>query len=255
MARDFTKNVSNRLGWASVGTSTIGNLVSGASAISVHAWINIDTTDTGSGQNRIFSSFMSGGSNGIRFNVQNTDGTRKLLCGGRSVGTDTLQTKTSTTDLSLSTWHSVGVVIDIGGDTMTPYVNGAAEGGGAVTFANSTYTQGSTTVNDAIGAQDDAAGTSQPHCFDGRIAEVSIWSGDIGAAGYATLNKGFSALMVRPELLTLYVPLIGKASPESEIISSKSPSISGSLPGADHPRIIYPTGDPPYIKRNGVYTK
>lgn len=241
MARDFTKDAANRLGWASVGLNTIGALVEGAAALSWHCWGYMDSTNTASGDNRTISSFIHAGNNGIRWNIENTDGTRKLRGGGRSTTADTLQQVTATTDLALSTWYSLGGVNNFTGDTVTPYVNGSAENSSAVTFGSNTYTAGTPTVNDAFGAQDDTATTAVGRSWDGRLAEFALWAGDIGAAGFAQLAKGLSALMVRPDLLVLYVPLRGNASPEIDIISAKSPTVSGSLPKLDHPRIIYPS--------------
>lgn len=41
---------------------------------------------------------------------------------------------------------------------------------------------------------------------DGRLAEVAIWTGDIGAAGFAQLARGRRAKDVSPHLLVAYFP-------------------------------------------------
>lgn len=57
MARDFSANASNYLG---LGTGAINGLTSGAAAVSLHAWVNIDVTDgSGANSNRVVNEFVS----------------------------------------------------------------------------------------------------------------------------------------------------------------------------------------------------
>ena len=110
-----------------------------------------------------------------------------------------------------------------------------------MTFANNTLTPGTTpTANDSIGATDGATTTAVEGQMDGRIAEVGVWGGDIGRKGFLQLSKGFSPLLISPSLLYFYAPLIGKSSPEPDLISDKNGVIIGTIAAAAHPRIIYP---------------
>lgn len=240
MARDFSKTASNNL---DLGATTIGTLLNGAAKISVHAWINPDSYDTANNDNRILSVAIQNGTGGLTLSINNPAGTPVVRMAGRSVVTDGYQIKDGTTNITTGSWWSVGGVNNISGDTITPYVNGAAEGGGAVTFGNASYTIGTTDANvEFIGA----GLATQPRSntstqFDGRIAELAIWTDDIGAAGFAMLAKGFSPLMVRPDALLCYWPLIGNYSPEIDLISGKNATVNGTVAAASHPRIIYPT--------------
>ena len=244
MARDFDKTTTNYL---DLGTGGINPVLSGASALSIHAWVNFDTTDIGANDNRIVNIDIDADSTGIALIINGVDGLNSVRIAGRSVSTDAIQAKNGAAGLAASTWHSVGGVMDIGGDAITPYQNGVADGGGAVTFGNTTYTTGTPTIVDQISGGRNPPTTT--NMFDGRIAEVAIWTVDIGAAGFATLGDGFSALFVRPESLVFYMPLIGRTSPEIEIISGKNGTIAGTVANAVHPRIIYPS--PAQIRRFG----
>lgn len=251
MARDFTKNASNRLGWS---TNTIGNLINGAAKVSVHLWANIDSTDTAAGNNRLLSTFVNGGSNGLRMSIENTGAPRNLLISGRSGGGDSLQSKTGTTNLSLTTWYSLGGVWDFSGDIITPYVNGSAEGGGSVTFGNSAYTQGSATANDAVGTQDNSGTTTTASSTDGRIAELAIWDVDIGSSAFAALAGGDHPLTVNFSDLVLYLSIYGDNSPEPDYFDKTNATVTGSLPKATHPTMDAPPAqsNPRYLIQGGI---
>lgn len=239
MARDFSKNTSNYL---SLPSNTFSTLLNGLSAYSVHAIVNIDSTSTVSLDNRIISGLISDGSNGMTLSIDNTDGTRKLVCAGRSVAGETRESKTGTTDLALSTWYKLGGVFNIGGDTITPYVNGVAEGGGAVTFDNATYTSGAApSTGDAIGGFDsNPTGTDVQ--FDGRICEVAIWNYDIGSTVFSQLASGYAASFFTKGLIFYMSFKVGaNANPEVDSVGGKIGTIVGSLPTSTHPDFMrYP---------------
>lgn len=242
MARDFVKNTSNRM---SLGVGAIGTLLNGASKIAVHALINPDAFDTGTLDNFIFISFVGTVNAGVQMCVDGSTGTKRLVCRGRSQTADSGQLKTATSNLSTGQWWSVGGAWDIGGDTITPYVAGVAEGGGSVTFGATTYTYGSPTRDDAIGGPDLTSITTASQ-FDGRIAELAVWvfgASDAGlvAADFLSLSKGFSSRMVRSDALCFYMPLLGNSSPEQDAISRKTGTISGTVAKAEHPRLFLPS--------------
>ena len=236
MARDFTKNTANYLSW---GVNAIGPLLNGLSAISCHAWIRPDTFGTGTNDNTIVSVDIGNAQVGLTLVVNGSGANKVLRALGRSSTSDSLQAKNATSDLTLSTWHSVGMVSDIGGDTITPYVNGVAEGGGAVIYASATYTNsGDQTTGDGIGVRDHTSHTAAIQ-FDGRICEVAIWSVDIGANAFASLARGVSPYRIRAGNLIVYMPLFGIASPEvCHAGSGKLGTITGSLPVIDHAPVI-----------------
>lgn len=238
MARDFTKNGSN---YMTLGGNAIGPLVNGASAISMAAWGYADSFAAGTNENRIFSFEINGGSTGGTMAVGNSTGTFKLRPGGRSVSTDSFQNRNANTEVTTGAWHHFGGVLDFANDLITPYYEGVAENSGAATFNNTTYTHGTISSTDGIGKGVGDTILITDVQWDGRLAEVAVWAGDIGAAGYASLYKGFSPLLVRPDLLVNYWPLMGRYSPEIDLISGKNGTINGTIANDVHPRVIYPT--------------
>ena len=238
MARDFTKNTSN---YMAIGVDQFSPLLAGAAAISVHAWISPDTFGTAANNNRIAVAYINTTSSGMSLMIH--DGTNAVVrVTGRSRTADASQAGVGTTVVPTGQWSSVGGVLNFTGDTITPYYNGVAEGGGAVTFGVNTYADdGTPTASDMIGSE-----TSPPAAtanqFDGRIAEVAIWTSDIGAANVAALAtmsggvpSGVSARCISPSTLVFYMPIYGDASPEPAVVSSLTGTIVGSVPQDTHP--------------------
>ena len=139
MARDFTKNLSN---YYSLGVNAIGPLIHGASAISVAMWANLDTIGAAGFDSDHLGVAINGSTAGVAIGVQGTITPKTLRVGGRSVSTDAFQVRDTITGYGTGTWQHIGGVLNFGADTITPYWNGVAENGGAVTFANTTYTNG-----------------------------------------------------------------------------------------------------------------
>lgn len=250
MARDFSKTVANNMALGlPYGTfGAFGALISGAAAMSMAAWVNLDATTTGADDNTILSSTL-GATNlaGIRLMVDGTGATRRARVAGRSTSGDTYQARNGTGQaISLSAWQHVGGVMNFTGDSLTPYANGVADNGGAVTFGSNTYTFAAPNRADAIASNNVNTGTNVTDAtaaqVDGRIAEVAAWTIDIGAAGFAMLAAGYSPLFVHPEALAFYMPLIGVTSPEIERLGRVNGTINGTVAKADHPPIRYPVG-------------
>jgi hypothetical protein len=241
MARDFSKNTSN---FMTLGVGGLNNLLSGASAVTLVCWAQFDSPiGTGATNNRLICEFATGTSSSILLNVGNA--TPKFVVNARSQSADTLQTKTGTTTITTGGWWHLAGVIDYAGGTVTPYVNGAAEGGGAATFGSSTYAPGSPTGHAAIGSALSAvpAPTSTGDQVDGRIAEVAAWRAALTAGELAALAAGVSPLRIRPASLVLYMPFHGVASPERSLVgNTPSGTITGSLPQAAHPPAMAPFG-------------
>jgi hypothetical protein len=232
MARDFTKNTSN---YMRVGVDKINPLISGASAVSIHAVAKPDTITATSGANRLVVSAVSNTQGGIVLSLHN--GTSALVRVAARSGTgDAAQVAVGSSVVSTGSYASFGGVADFANDAVRVYYNGAEEANTAVTFANATYTPGTpTTLNDTIGADDTTSNQ-----FDGAIAEVAIWNTDIGTSAFAMLADGVSALAVRPDALVFYMPLVGKYSPEIDVVSGQSGTITGTVAEIAHPRVMYP---------------
>lgn len=75
--------------------------------------------------------------------------------------------------------------------------------------------------------------------MDGAIAEVGIWNVALSDSDVALLAKGVSPLMVHPESLVFYAPLIGQYSPEIELRSARNLTLTGTPTQSAHPPIFY----------------
>jgi hypothetical protein len=235
VARDFTKNASNYMG---IGIGGFGNLISGASAVSMHAIISPDSTSgvAGGNDDRVLSSLINGsGTSGLYLGLEST---AEVRVAGRSQTSDTFHALNGTTQLTFGSWAAVGGVLDFNGDAIRVYVNGSQEASAAKAFSASSYALGTPTEEDSIGGLGTPPATADQ--FDGRIAELAVWRSDIGTAGYLQLSKGISPLLVSPSTLVFYMRLIGQST-EVDIVGGVKAVITGSIPVTTHPRVIYPT--------------
>ena len=81
--------------------------------------------------------------------------------------------------------------------------------------------------------------TARAQTWDGSIAEFAIWNRILTAAEAKGIGAGFSPLFY-PNGLVLYTPLIGRSSPEIELIKGTGGTVNGAVVAA-HPPIIYPS--------------
>ncbi len=81
------------------------------------------------------------------------------------------------------------------------------------------------------------AGANQ---FDGRIAEAGVWNVALTDDDVASLAKGFSPMLVRPEGLQNYWDLMGKNSPEIDRFGAADMTLNNAPTAGDHPPIITP---------------
>lgn len=153
--------------------------------------------------------------------------TERIVGGPTAAGTN--NSATTTTTWSASTWNHAALVCD-SSDLRSVYLNGAGKASNAV---NNTPSGLDTTV---IGAQWNTGSPS--NYFDGNIAEAAIWSAALTDAEVATLALGVSALMVRPESLVAYWPLIGRYSPEIDIVGGYDMTLVNAPTFATHPRVF-----------------
>lgn len=81
-------------------------------------------------------------------------------------------------------------------------------------------------------------GISDP--FPGALAEVAVYNIALSADEIAMLARGVCPLAVRPEALVAYVPLIGRASAEPDLIAGGTMTHVSTPSQFAHPRIFYP---------------
>lgn len=116
----------------------------------------------------------------------------------QAVGAPVNGTSTHTTPVPVSTWgHAAGVFPST--TSRTAYFNGVA----AASDATSSSQTDSTIA--LIGARYNGSYGLFP---DGKIADAAIWNVALTAAEIASLAKGFSPRLIRPQSLVFYAPLV-----------------------------------------------
>jgi Concanavalin A-like lectin/glucanases superfamily len=140
---------------------------------------------------------------------------------------------TSTT-ISADTWFHMMATIDT--SMRKVYLNG----GGTGTSTGSSSPSG--IANLVLGADRVFFGFGDPAYFNGwkkNLAEAAIWDIVLSDEEVAILASGISPLLVRPDHLVSYWPLIGCQDPEIDAFGAASLSVNGSGMGAAaHSRIF-----------------
>lgn len=137
----------------------------------------------------------------------------------------------STAGVTTNTWcHVCGVWTST--TSRAAFMNGANKG----TNASSCTPSGLDTTD--IGA----VFTNNVHSAQARgdIAEVSAWNVALTDADVANLAKAVSPLMVKPANLLGYWPLIGRYSPEIDLIERFDMTLVAAPVASPHPRMFYP---------------
>ncbi len=247
MSRIFTKNIAN---YMSMGAGNIGPLFNGASVVSISLWIfpNSFGGSTIVDGDDVLTVWHSSTAACFGFRCNRSTGPtddsghislRRLGTDGASVGN-----RCGATAIPTGQWTHIGGIMPMDGATFPDiYKNGlndnSATGASAATSGTFLY-QNSSPRDESIGmaAQVGSGPISITRQFDGYIAEVALWAGDIGASNISSLSKGFSPMKVRPDLLRNYYPLYGGSSPEQDIKGGKGAIIAGALPMGPHPRVF-----------------
>jgi hypothetical protein len=132
-------------------------------------------------------------------------------------------------------WHHYVAIED--GDSRNVYYDGAAG-----TANNDTVTL--TGLDETtIGCAQLSGGTN--YHFNGQIAEVAIWNVILSASEITMLSLGVSPLFVRPQSLVSYWPIIGRTSPEIDLVGGDGMVLNASPATAVHLAMAYPAS--PYI--------
>lgn len=91
-------------------------------------------------------------------------------------------------------------------------------------------------------------GLTAEEYLDGRAAEAGIWNVALTANEIASLAKGASPLMIRPNALVAYWPLHGRFSPEPDWFGASTPmTVTSATQAAHPPKIVYPARPQLYI--------
>ena len=148
-------------------------------------------------------------------------------------------------DTNLGTWTCAGPLIGGWHHVLVTY-NGASTANDAIiyidgtsqTITEETTPSGSLLAGDQdiwIGNREDLA-----RCFNGYLAEYARWGAILTQAEATILSKGFSPLFVNLGNLNHYIPIIGRKSPETDIMTATTGTVTNTT-NVTHPRIIYPS--------------
>lgn len=137
----------------------------------------------------------------------------------------TVQNASTSTGFSANVWnHAVGVAASA--TSRTVYLNGGSSG------TNATSRTPSGVNRTYVGV-----GPGETDFFDGDIAEIAFWDVALNADEVSALSKGISPLLIRPANLVAYWPLLGRTSPEIDLIGGANLTVTGAT-ASDHPRKI-----------------
>jgi len=167
--------------------------------------------------------------------ISGLGGSQLMSAGGQHVIAATLNLGAvyadNVTGYSTSTWnHSTATFSSATNRNL--YLNGGAAATNATSKAWPAVTE------TAIATRYSGIITSY---FNGFIAEVGIWSAALTRAEADTLAAGHSPLLIRPQSLVAYWPLIGRTSPEIGLVGGYDMALVNAPTVAVHPRIIYPS--------------
>jgi len=135
---------------------------------------------------------------------------------------------TSTANYSANTWHHICGVFTAE-DNRAVFLNGGNKG------TNTTNVAIDTIDNTAIGR---AAHSNKTWYMSGMVAEAAIWNAALTDGEAAILATGASPLMVRPQSLVFYTPLLRNE--DRDIVGGLSLTPANAPTIADHPRVWYP---------------
>ncbi len=199
VGQSLTLNGSNQ--YVSLGANAIGPDVSGASQITLAAWMKPSAHPSAASYARVLSYDVATGSTGGLLGLYDNG---KIAVGGRSGSGDSFQQATATAP-SLNEWHLVSGVLDIPNDTIYLYLDGVLLVTQSVTFGNATYTQGSPTGADTIGSTN---GSSQ--FFTGSVDEIRVFNRGLTASEmYQLYREGAPAKINTSSTTPLSEGLLG----------------------------------------------
>ena len=142
-------------------------------------------------------------------------------------------TATASASFTANTWHHACGVAENSTSRLV-YL----DGGNVGTNATSVTISGMDATKTEFGRRN---GASIPEAyFSGDMAEAGLWNVALTAAEVASLGKGASPLMVRPQSLVGYWPMLGLSSTELDRWKNRlDMTVNGAAKSA-HPRITYP---------------
>ena len=136
----------------------------------------------------------------------------------------------TSTGYSANTWHHACAVFE-SATSRSVYIDGGSKGTSTTSRAPAgldNTTIGSIVLNSAA------------YYADGLIAEAAIYDVALSDADVLMLAKSVSPLAVKPQSLVAYWPLIGRTSPEIDVVGGFGQTLTNTPTTGAHPRIYYP---------------
>ena len=132
-----------------------------------------------------------------------------------------------TTTIAPGTWYLAGHTW-ISSTSRTLWLNGVNE----VTDTNSR------TITGINSGTDGAAGDSSPSdYYDGDLAEVAIWDGQLTSDDWLSLNAGMAMDEIKPDKILHYWEILGSTSPEIDTIGGAGATVTGTT-AVVHPLVF-----------------
>lgn len=194
-----------------IGLQTVGQAISGSSAITFASWIRYETGNLkGDKYNNIFFVSRMGLSNtgraNVWANVRNDAGNvGKVLIGGRSTTTDGFQEISSSAAITAGEWHLVVGILDFANDQVKISVDGGALQSAAASFNSATYVNEANPSTEVDTVSEGAILGNNP--WKGYVDEVAIFDTALNPDDITFLyQNGLSAI---PEPASLVPATLG----------------------------------------------
>lgn len=210
----------------------------GLTTITLACWVYPDTLNTGDVRILVSKGNRTGASINYDLHLRDaaSNGASGLWLVWNNGGFRWIET-TAQDAVVTGSWQHVAAAYD-GGTTKKLWVGGSSE---AVT--DNSGDTALVTNNETLDLGRRQAGTPANEWYDGRMAEVGLWSAVLTDAEVASLAKGVSPLQVRPGSLVAYWPLYGRGSTEPEYVNGLGLTVDGPV-AAEHPRAYRPWAPP-----------
>jgi hypothetical protein len=138
----------------------------------------------------------------------------------------------TSTSCSINVWQSA-CAVEYSSSNRAIFLNGAGKGTNTTTRAPASVNR--TTVGMV-------RGTFAGEGTNGLIAHPAIWNAALDDAEVAMLAAGISPLRVRPQSLVMYLPHLGRDSPEIDIINARTLAVTGATASSNEPPVRFPLG-------------
>ena len=191
--------------------------------LTIHGLIRLTANNDGL-DHCILGFWEAGANNGFRLMVASQAGSMKVRVATKAGGF--ASSASSTTAISDLNWHSaVGEIT--AANARQCWLDNGGNGSSSTSLTPGTLTKTS------IGAQDNG-GTIDSN-IGHELANVAVWSGTLTADERAALANGVSPLLIRPDILEIYLPLMRGG---DDYMGAAFTVTNATV--ADHPRVYMP---------------